>query len=62
MQWNYIRLDKYQIDLRKKLGSGNCGSVYLGYYVKGMGDEKTLLAIKQIPVTSKYEVTDSLIQ
>lgn len=37
-------------------------SVYLGYYAPGYGDPETLFAVKQIPINSKFEVTDSLLQ
>jgi serine/threonine-protein kinase ULK/ATG1 len=49
------------IDTQKQLGKGNCGTVYLGFYSKGNGDEKTFLAIKEIPVKASPEVTVSLL-
>ncbi|CAD8126994.1 unnamed protein product [Paramecium sonneborni] len=50
------------IDTQKQLGKGNCGTVYLGFYAKGTGDEKIFLAIKEIPVKASPEVTVSLLQ
>jgi serine/threonine protein kinase len=62
----FLLLDKkYQVDLGSKLGSGACGNVYLGYYYPSSGNsshESELLAIKEIPITSKFEATDSLLR
>ncbi|KAM3139804.1 hypothetical protein pb186bvf_008046 [Paramecium bursaria] len=49
-------------DAQKPLGSGSCGKVYLGFYAKGTGNEQTYLAIKEIPVKSSTDITDSLLQ
>ena len=48
-------------DSSRPLGKGACGTVYLGFYAKGEGNEKTFLAIKEIPAKALIEITDSLL-
>ena len=50
----FIQIDQYQVDLTECLGSGSCGYVYLGYYAsRNSGKDKSLLAIKSIPLRQK---------
>ncbi|KAL4470319.1 hypothetical protein ABPG74_011930 [Tetrahymena malaccensis] len=50
--------NKYVVDESKLLGSGNCGSVYFGWKTD---NTEQYLAIKQIPINSKFEITDSML-
>ncbi|KAL4502412.1 hypothetical protein ABPG72_011999 [Tetrahymena utriculariae] len=50
--------NKYVVDESKLLGSGNCGSVYFGWRTD---NTEQYLAIKQIPINSKFEITDSML-
>ena len=65
---NFILLDdKYQIDMNTKIGSGAYGNVYLGCYYKKsqqteINQDNELLAIKEIPINSKFETTDALLR
>jgi len=59
---NFLRIDKYQIDLNKKLGDGTCGKVYLGlYYERNKENENNFLAVKEIALDNNFEITESIL-
>ena len=61
-QPRYVPIDKYVIDASKPIGTGACGTVYLGFYRNGTDDENTFVAIKEIPMRANLDITDSLLQ